>query len=95
MNCKPGDMAEIIKVNTIIPEALGTVVTVLANGEMHPIHGWLWDVKPAWPVVTIHHTKLVRDDPSDAVALCPDAWLRPIRPPEVPQTITRVDEVTA
>ena len=92
MNCKAGDMAEIIR-SDFFPENKGAIVQVSDVGETRTPWGWLWEVKPAWPLKSIGDSsrKVFFDA---APVFFPDAWLRPIRPPETPVTETRDEELT-
>ena len=87
MNCKPGDMAEIL----IAPNKGGIVEVFCKDvywSEMENTH--CWQVKAAWSLLTVTGV-----GGRAYLGSCPDIYLRPIHPPEVPQTITRADEVTA
>ena len=94
MNCKPGDMAEIVKVGSGAESNIGTIVTVVAYSHNHPLLGCVWQVKPAWPICQYATTSIQRDVFSAKVAICADASLRPIRPEEDPESILREEELT-
>lgn len=91
MNCKPGDMAVVTKAAR--PENVGLIVEVLqlADPQDHPSGLWAWRIKPAWPIRASDGRLVGRLD----IPYHPDAWLRPIRPPETPVTETRDEELTA
>lgn len=89
MNCKPGDMAVTIKSTN--GENVGLIIEVVEflgadNGYVN-----LWNCKAAWPI--IGYDVVNRKRVTTKVAI-PDAWLRPIRPPETPVTETRDEELT-
>ena len=89
MNCKPGDMAVLVK--AVFPENVGLIVEVIVfKGEAW---GFLdnWLCKPAWPSRGEYPSGVV--DYGMQESLIPDAWLRPIRPPETPVTETRDEEL--
>jgi hypothetical protein len=74
MNCKPGDLAVLVRAN--LPENIGSFCEVLgASG----IPDYEWSVKFQSP-----KRLLLSGDDSFYIGdecLCPDAWLRPIRDP--------------
>lgn len=95
MNCKPGDMAVLVK--AVLPANVGLIVQVVrAYGISVCAEDrgmFLWLIKPAWPCATMNtQTRIVKYGTN----LFPvaDAWLRPIRPPETPVTETRDEELT-
>lgn len=70
MNCKPGDMAVVVKDRNI-----GLIVEVICTSETYGAP--FWQVRPAWPAPGVFpdgKVKLVR------VGSIHDARLRPIRP---------------
>lgn len=71
MNCKPGDLAVIVR--SADGAAVGRIVEVLMGDGSHSEFGHIWRVKSRGKgVVTIHGTLAV-------FFHMPDAWLRPIR----------------
>ncbi|WP_186215901.1 hypothetical protein [Burkholderia gladioli] len=89
MNCKPGDLAIIIKTRS--GEAIGWIVRVLEIGREIPDLGYAWCIKTSKPVYveSIASGKhSYTDEP-----LCPDSWLRPIS--GIPMTDDVTDEVVA
>lgn len=93
MNCKPGDMAVVIR--SVVPANMGLIVTVVkASISSHSSGLPSWECKPAWPVVMVT-TDMRRWPASVELGRIPDAWLRPIRPPETPVTETRDEELAA
>ena len=89
MNCKPGDMARIVKSSN--GENVGVIVEVVKFVGADNEYVNLWDCKTAWPIVgyDVANRKCVATK-----VQIPDAWLRPIRPPETPVTETRDEELT-
>jgi len=87
VNCKQGDMAEII--SCMYPQNVGVIVTV--KKFVGQIEGFddIWDCLPAWPMVT-HDAGTGRQvmlwEPSDGLVYIRDANLRPIRPEADPVT---------
>jgi hypothetical protein len=88
MNCKPGDLAYIVRADGV-PQAIGAVVEVVQKGR---------DVEsmPAWHV-QVSERYTVSDKRTGKAAYrnrvnIPDAWLRPIS--GVPVEDERCDEVT-
>lgn len=70
MNCKPGDMAVVVKGRNI-----GLIVAVVCTSETYGTP--FWQVRPAWPapgVLPDGKVELVR------IGSIHDARLRPIRP---------------
>lgn len=75
MNCKPGDLAYIVRTTSNAEEALGVVVEVVTRGR--DIDGM-----PSWHVqvpdrFTISHRLTGRESFKNRLNV-PDAWLRPI-----------------
>lgn len=93
MNCKPGDMAEVIGCNPLIPEVTGTIVTVLRSAGVEPLYGPEWWCMPAWPIRAMRGTATTK--PMLGEIIFPDSELRPIRPPETPVTTDVPEELTA
>lgn len=91
MNCKPGDMAVIIR--SLFEENVGNIVQVL-RPAVHPHSSGLfaWEAKPTRPVrgIDIHGLP----GWSNHISAIPDSWLSPIRPPEQPETTHKDEELT-
>lgn len=77
MNCKPGDLAIIIR--AILSENIGRIVLVLRSSDIHPKLGFRWHIKPQSPMRTVVARDLMTTQPPslDLVAM-PDAWLKPV-----------------
>lgn len=74
MNCKPGDLAVIVR--STDGQAVGRFVECLQMDGNHSEFGPIWRVRTEGRgIVTIHGTLAI-------VLHMPDAWLRPIRPDE-------------
>jgi hypothetical protein len=73
MNCKPGDLAYIIKAE--VPQNLGRILEVVGVSDVGTAMNkeLTWDCLSMSPLLT--HSAGVRRD-----VWCRDAWLRPIRP---------------
>lgn len=75
VNCKPGDMAIVIK--AICPENVGTIVEVIGPGMLpHGKNGFEWQTytpRPS-PAFAPELGMVTLKTHSD----CPDAWLRPV-----------------
>ncbi|WP_156545811.1 hypothetical protein [Cupriavidus sp. D384] len=88
MNCKPGDMAIVLRADGA-PASIGRIVEVI---EVAPDI----DGQPAWVVrfqgVGVCKNKETGELTLDTDADCPDAWLRPIS--GVPVEDEQHDEVT-
>lgn len=83
MNCKPGDLAIIIRGLKSPSPQIGKIVKVLALAGNHATLGPLWIIEFSRPVMTVAVKKTL--EPMGSIGLCrtcqcPDAWLRPIRP---------------
>lgn len=89
MNCKPGDMARVVK--SRFPSNVGLIVEVLTS-EIDSEGKPGWKTKPAWPCFGILDGVLSF---SSDVTWFDDDQLRPIRPPETPVTETRDEELAA
>ncbi|SAK65616.1 hypothetical protein AWB80_03088 [Caballeronia pedi] len=70
MNCKPGDLAMIVKAPTA-PGHIGKIVEVLGDLEADPTYGPCWVCRTREPVSTIRSGFIT--DPH-----IPDDWLRPV-----------------
>ncbi|WP_433867055.1 hypothetical protein [Ralstonia wenshanensis] len=79
MNCKPGELAIIIK--TPNGEHIGAIVEVKSGNSMHPLFGYLWNVRFARPVTsyTTDENGKVWGETQKRDVQCPDEWLRPLR----------------
>ena len=83
MNCKPGDLAIIIRGLESQSPAIGRIVKVLQLAGNNPKLGPFWTIEFSRPVpIVIVKKNLER---VECIGLrntchCPDAWLRPIRP---------------
>jgi hypothetical protein len=83
MNCKPGDLAFVIRGLKINSPHAGKIVSIIEAGRIHPALGQLWVIEFSRPIesvavkgdLTVLHTFF-----PDFRCHCPDAWLRPIRP---------------
>ena len=89
MNCKPGDLAIVVRADGA-PAAVGRIVEVVCPAPDV-------DGLPAW-LVQFQGVSPVRSKTTGATTLgvdadCPDAWLRPIS--GVPVEEEQHDEVTA
>lgn len=77
MNCKPGDLAIIMK--AILSENIGRIVLVLRSSDIHPKLGFRWFVKPQNPMRIVSGADLVTIAPvSTDIGAMPDAWLKPV-----------------
>lgn len=90
MNCKPGDVAEIIE-----GANKGALVTVLSYDEILSRHygEHLWEVRPAWPVLSVVGSR-AGTYVSEATS-CHDKVLRPIRADPIPEKVDTENEVSA
>lgn len=84
MNCKPGDLAVIVRADH--KENIGALVEVLRPNDL-PVAGWLaasglflWRVKASARPLSV--TRILGEC-SVIEAACPDAFLRPIRPGDI------------
>jgi hypothetical protein len=76
MNCRPDDLARIIKSNSGYTDRLVDVVRLFGVGPGHYVHlGPLWYVRPIG--FTPHDCKLT----PEGLFLFPDRLMRPIRNP--------------
>ena len=91
MNCKPGDMAVIVE--TLDGSGIGSVVTVMSRDDRHVSGLPSWVVHCPWEQSVINFFS--GEKYTAKYFVIPDAWLRPIRPPETPVTETRDEELTA
>lgn len=78
MNCKPGDLAFVVK---SAAGNEGLVVTVLGPGYFNPHYGFLWVVRTSRPTACSHGF-------AGREHFSPDAWLRPLRGPSADQVNT-------
>lgn len=90
MNCKPGDLAYIVRAPVGVQQVLGQVVEVIQRGRDI-------DSAPAWHVkvgdrFTVNDKRTGKPSPGNIVNT-PDAWLRQIS--GVPVHDEQYDEVTA
>jgi hypothetical protein len=88
MNCKPGDLAIVIRGLTHPSPNLGRVVEVLSRLADHQSLGPVWHCKS-------RHAMKVRTPRGDELAAqfwVPDAWLRPVS--GLPVHDEQLDEVT-
>ena len=91
MNCKPGDMAVVI--NSLFEENIGNIVHVIRPAaRCHVSRLFSWEAKSTRPCRGLD--VFGGSDNSSTIGAIPDAWLRPIRPPETPVTETRDEELT-
>lgn len=80
MNCKPGDLARVVRAS--IPQNLDRFVVVGEFAFMHAKFGPVWWVEPCGEMrsgCVLRTGQLLIGGTS--VNQCPDAWLRPIRDP--------------
>ena len=85
MNCKPGDLAVIIK--TDYPVNLGKIVQCLEHViDFEGEDAWVC-VTSGSPCFGIDWT--TNEERFDRITECPDAWLRPIRGNEEPTEETK------
>ncbi len=81
MNCKPGDLAVIVR--SAEGQSIGQIVDCIALDGKHSEFGPVWRVRAnSRGLVTIHGTLA-------AVCHVPDAWLRPIRDQDGPDEATQ------
>lgn len=82
MNCKPGDLAVIIRGRTPGCKYVGSIVEVLKVERPTSIFGLIWAVKFSRPLIGVALRKngeVLGVSGLSTVHGCPDAWLRPIR----------------
>ena len=82
MNCKPGDLAVVIRGRTPGCKYLGHIVKVLELERPSSIFGPIWLVEFSRPLVGVALRKngeVLGVSDLSAVHGCPDAWLLPIR----------------
>lgn len=95
MNCKPGDLAVIIRGRTPGCRYVGTIVTVLELEREASIFGPIWVVEFSRPLTGVTLSKrgdVLGVSGLSAVQGCPDAWLRPIRDqPGADETLRWID----
>jgi hypothetical protein len=84
MNCKPGDLAVIVRSHR--GRNVGRIVTVVRQHDPADSPRWL-HVMPGW-VVSPVGTLVVH--PNAKCTWAPDAWLRPIRPDEGQDEMLRI-----
>ncbi|MBR8147051.1 hypothetical protein [Burkholderia vietnamiensis] len=90
MNCKPGDLAIIVK--AMCPENVGRIVVVLPQSEMG-VFGLEWNTQGRGPVMKQSRlTGLIVGSEIANDGWVPDAWLRPVS--GLPITDDVEDEVT-
>lgn len=77
MNCKPGDLAVIVRAE--LPENIGLLVHV-QNAGTEGEFGWEWLIYSDKPTRSVWISTGMEAYPS-CDAFMPDAWLRPIRDP--------------
>lgn len=83
MNCKPGDMAFIVRVlHPDMAPNVGAMVRVVDKGEDR-------GVGPMWNVITMSPTVdgIGGSFPPGIQATAPDICLQPIRPPKPPEEL--------
>lgn len=88
MNCEPGDLARIIAPTEKNPN-LGKIVQCRSLTIRHfftPDHGPIWEITS--------REKLCLEDITLDVTMgtkgaCPDAWLKPYRPPALDKSTTK------
>lgn len=83
MNCKPGDLAIIIRGLQSNSPSIGRIVKVLELAGNNPKVGPFWTIEFSRPVPVVVVKRNL--DPIESTGMhttchCPDAWLRPIRP---------------
>lgn len=88
MNCKPGDLAVMIRSSAgnegTFVHVVGSDIEGMSGSEGYPGAGWLWHCRAHRPIAG--HTGFI-----DVEFAFPDAWLRPIRDPgddAVDETLT-------
>lgn len=98
MNCKPGDLAMVVK--AVCPENIGLIVKVLRWAP--PIDGMpAWETESDRPSPTVCTISPRVSTGMHRVADVRDAWLRPIRDPgddaidEMVQKLGKPEGVTA
>lgn len=77
MNCKPGDLAVLVR--ACLPENIGLIVTVHNEWVMDEKDGFCWLTESSHPTPTIWWDGAPAG--SDRESFVPDAWLRPLRDP--------------
>lgn len=83
MNCKPGDMAWIVRVGPETQKLLGRMVTAICLDHRCG--------EPAW----VYEGTLLRDNGLTAVGVLEDCCLKPHRPGDLHETEEDRKEVTA
>jgi len=76
MNCKPGDLAVIVRARC--PENIGLIVVILSEWELDEVDGFSWLTESSYPTPTVWCDD---GEPAgmDRQAFVPDAWMRPLR----------------
>jgi hypothetical protein len=74
MNCKPGDLAFIVK--AAFPQNIGVVVEVESLWGHHPIDGPCWNIRSRTPLLGVRYGSRVVY--ADTEAFIADFCLRPI-----------------
>lgn len=91
MNCKPGDLA--IMIRTLLPENIGKIVEVLEPLGDDAGLGFRWKVKILSPCRTMSVIDFQSISYGMTTGGVPDAWLRPVSGLPITDDVT--DEVTA
>ncbi|HVI88285.1 MAG TPA: hypothetical protein VM659_08285 [Dongiaceae bacterium] len=77
MNCKPGDLAIVVK--ACIVENIGKIVEVIGPSDDHPVLGFRWSIRPQSPMRSVDGIDLTTQvGPSLGNLACADDWLRPV-----------------
>jgi hypothetical protein len=87
MNCKPGDLAVMIRAT--VPENVGAICAVLVSSTYTEVLGeQVWVVEHQRPRASIHYETGERL--CEVTANVRDSWLRPIRPDEGEDEMIRI-----
>lgn len=101
MRCRPGELAVIVRCD--YRENLGRLIEVLAPVSVSP-GGWVTlpngisgfaEQRSDWLCKSIGSAFLLGGKKPSLYCLCPDSWLRPIRPDADPVETETEREVTA
>lgn len=84
MNCRPNDIARIVREIPGCEENLDRLVMVMKPGPLEP-EGATWRIEPLSKAPFFYRDQggcfHVWDEATDSLCWHPDAWLRPIRDP--------------
>lgn len=90
MNCKPGDMAYLVKAR--LKENIGAIVSVIDRCDR--CLEVCWHVKPAWPMRGYTDFGFIGTSSNETYCHCDDSVLRPIRPDADPVQVGQLEGLT-